>query len=178
MSRTRFSLTAAVAVVVAAIVAVVVATSGASTTKPGPSHAAGSAVSTKQTSLGPTLVDANGRTLYPFEADKANVSSLSAAGRAIWPPFTARSTPRALGGALAGRIGMIAQADGAAQVTYNGHPLYYYVVDHTPGQTRGQGLNQFGARWYVLSANGSAITSALASPAPAAATGGGSSYGN
>jgi predicted lipoprotein with Yx(FWY)xxD motif len=177
MSRTRFPLMAAVAVVVAAVVAVVVATSGASTKKMAQSVAAGSAISVKQTSLGPTLVDANGRTLYLFEADKANVSKLSAAGQAIWPPFTARTAPRALGGAIAGRIGTIAHPGGAAQITYNGHPLYYYVADHSPGQTRGQGLNQFGALWYVLSANGSAVTSAPASPAPAAANGGGASYG-
>jgi predicted lipoprotein with Yx(FWY)xxD motif len=177
MSRTRFSLMAAVAVVVAAVVAVVVATSGASTTKTAHNVPAGSAISVKQTSLGPTLADANGRTLYLFEADKANVSTLSVAGRAIWPPFTARTTPRALGGAIAGRVGTIAHPGGAAQVTYNGHPLYYYVADHSPGQTRGQGLNQFGALWYILSANGNAVTSAPASPAPSAANGGSAGYG-
>ena len=107
MSRTRFPLVAAVAVVVAAAVAVIVATSGASTTKPQSTVAAASAISVKQTSLGPTLVDANGRTLYLFEADRPNVSTLSAAGQAIWPPFTATTTPRALSGAVAGRIGTV-----------------------------------------------------------------------
>jgi predicted lipoprotein with Yx(FWY)xxD motif len=166
MSRTRFSMTAVVALVVAAVVAVVVATSGASTNTTAHSVAGGSAVSVRQTSLGPTLVDANGRTLYLFEGDKPNVSTLSAAGQAIWPPFTSSTTPRALGGAIAGRIGTIRHAGGPAQVTYNGHPLYYYVADNGPGQTRGQGLNQFGALWYVLAANGNAVTSAPSSPAP------------
>jgi predicted lipoprotein with Yx(FWY)xxD motif len=175
MSRTRISLMAAVAVVVAALVAVVVATSGASTNKTTPSAAAGSAISVKQTPLGPTLVDANGRTLYLFNADKPNVSKLSAAGQAIWPPFTASAKPRALGGAIARRIGTIAHGGGRAQITYNGHPLYYYVGDHGPGQTRGQGLNQFGALWYVLSANGSAVTSAPAASTTAGS--GSSSYG-
>jgi predicted lipoprotein with Yx(FWY)xxD motif len=159
-------MTAIVALAVAAVVAVVVATSGASTNTTAHSVAGGSAVSVRQTSLGPTLVDANGRTLYLFEADKPNVSTLSAAGQAIWPPFTSSTTPRALGGAIAGRIGMIRHAGGPAQVTYNGHPLYYYVADNGPGQTRGQGLDQFGALWYVLAANGNAVTSAPSSPAP------------
>jgi predicted lipoprotein with Yx(FWY)xxD motif len=176
MSRTRFPLLA-IAVLVAAVVAVVVATSGAGTTKATPGAPAGSAISVKQTSLGQTLVDANGRTLYLFAADKPNVSTLSAAGQAIWPPFTATTTPRALNGAIAGRIGTIAQAGGPAQITYNGHPLYYYVGDHNPGQTTGQGLNQFGALWYVLSANGGAVTSASSSLAPAAPTGGSGNYG-
>jgi predicted lipoprotein with Yx(FWY)xxD motif len=176
MSRTRFPLVA-IAVLVAAAVAVVVATSGASTTKSTPGAPAGSAISVSQTSLGPTLVDANGRTLYLFQADKPNVSNLSAAGQAIWPPFTATTTPRALNGAIAGRIAAIAQPGGAAQVTYNGHPLYYYVGDRNPGQTTGQGLNQFGALWYVLSPRGSAVTSATSSPAPANPTVGSGSYG-
>jgi predicted lipoprotein with Yx(FWY)xxD motif len=176
MSRTRFPLVAAVAVVVAAAVAVIVATSGASTTKPRSTVAAASAISVKQTSLGPTLVDANGRTLYLFEADRPNVSTLSAAGQAIWPPLTATTTPRALSGATAGRIGTVTQTGGGAQVTYNGHPLYYYVGDHSPGQTNGQGLNQFGALWYVLGPGGNAVTSAPSSPAPASGSGS-SSYG-
>jgi predicted lipoprotein with Yx(FWY)xxD motif len=177
MSRTRFPLVAAVAVIVAAAVAVIVATSGASTTKRQPSVTAGSAISVKQTALGPTLVDANGRTLYLFEGDRPNVSTLSAAGQAIWPPFTATTTPRALSGALAVRIGTVTQPSGGAQVTYNGHPLYYYVGDHSPGQTSGQGLNQFGALWYVLGPRGKAVTSS-ASSSPASASGAGSSsYG-
>jgi predicted lipoprotein with Yx(FWY)xxD motif len=176
MSRTRFPVLA-VAVVVAAVVAVVVATSGASTTKTSQSVAAGSAVSLKQTSLGKTLVDADGRTLYLFEGDKRNVRTLSAAGLAVWPPFTASTKPRALNGAAAGRIGTIAHAGASAQITYNGHPLYYYVGDHGPGQTTGQGLNQFGALWYAVSAGGIAITSVPSSSPPAAASGGGSSYG-
>ena len=175
MSRIRLPMVAA-GLVVVALVVVIVATSGAST-KPAPAVAAGSAISVKQTSLGPTLVDANGRTLYLFERDKPNVSTLSAAGQAIWPPFTASATPRALNGASAGQIGTIRAAGGSAQVTYNGHPLYYYVGDRNPGQTTGQGLNQFGALWYVLSARGAAITSAPSSQGQASSTGGANAYG-
>lgn len=164
MSRTRFPLVAAVAVIAAAAIAVLVATSGASTPKP--AVAAASAISVKQTSLGPTLVDANGRTLYLFQADKPNLSTLSAAGQAIWPPFTATTKPRALGGAHAGQIGTVTQPAGATQITYNGHPLYYYVGDHNPGQTTGQGLNQFGALWYALGPAGNANTTTPATPTP------------
>jgi predicted lipoprotein with Yx(FWY)xxD motif len=175
MSRIRFPLVAIV-VLVAAVVAVVAATTGASTTKSSASTAA-AAISTRQTSLGQTLVDGNGRTLYLFEGDKRNLSTLSAAGQAVWPPFTATTTPQGLNGAQAARIGMIARAGGAAQITYNGHPLYYFVGDSTPGQTRGQGLNEFGALWYILAASGNAVTSAPTSPAPAAPSGGSTNYG-
>jgi predicted lipoprotein with Yx(FWY)xxD motif len=42
-------------------------------------------------------------------------------------------------------------------VTYNGHPLYYYAADQKPGDTTGEGLNQFGAVWDVLAATGKGI---------------------
>ena len=175
MTRTRLSV-AIVAVIVAAAIAAIVATTGSSATK-APAVAANSAVSVQQTPLGKTLADANGRTLYLFAADKPNVSTLSAAGRTLWPPFTATIKPSATGGALAGKIGTVRGATGAGQVTYNGHPLYYFIGDHNPGQTSGQALNQFGARWYVLSPSGAAITSAPSASAPSTSTGAGSAYG-
>ena len=175
MNRSRLSLSIVV-VIIAAAIAVIVSTTGSSATK-GPVVAANSAITIRQTPLGQTLADANGRTLYLFEGDGPNVSKLPAAGRAFWPPFTSTIKPSAAGGAVAGDIGTVSGGTGAAQVTYNGHPLYYFVGDHNPGQTSGQGLNQFGALWYVLSSSGNAITSAPAASAPSSSTGGGSAYG-
>src|SRR5690349_12937169 len=176
MSRTRLPIFA-IAIVVAAVVAVVVATSGATTKTNSPGVAGGSAISLKRTSLGQTLVDANGRTLYLFQGDRRNVSTLSVAGQAVWPPFTATSKPKALNGTVGARIGTVAHAGGNAQITYAGHPLYYYVGDRSSGQTRGQGLNQFGALWYAVAAGGSAITAAPSSSAPAPSGSGTPSYG-
>jgi predicted lipoprotein with Yx(FWY)xxD motif len=175
MNRTRLSL-GAVAVIVAGAIAAIVATTGSSAKK-APAVAANSAISVKQTSFGKTLTDANGRTLYLFAGDRPNLSTLSAAGRAIWPPFTSTTKPSAGAGALAGDIGAVTGAAGAPQVTYNGHPLYYYVGDNSPGQTAGQGLFEFGARWYVLSTAGAAVISAPKASAPTPSTGGGSAYG-
>ena len=157
-------------VIIAAVVAVFVSTSGGSTKKVQP---AGSSISLMQTSVGRALADANGRTLYLFASDKPGVSTLSAAGRAVWPPFTATTRPRATGGAAAGLIGTV---PATGQVTYKGHPLYYFVGDKSPGQVHGQGLNEFGARWYVLSSSGSAVTVAAKSAAPASSSGAGYGY--
>jgi predicted lipoprotein with Yx(FWY)xxD motif len=163
----RIRVTSGFAVVVAGIVALVVAVSSgmASTIKPLP--AGGAALSAKQTPLGNTLVAANGRTLYLFAADKPNASTLSRAGFAVWPAFTSARKPHATGGVNVAHIGTIAGPNGSRQVTYYGHPLYYYVGDQKPGETNGQALNQFGARWYVLSSHGNAVTSAPSRPAPA-----------
>ncbi len=162
MKNSRLSLPIVV-LVIAAIVAVIATTSGAK--KNVQAVSAAPAVSLRQTPLGSTLTDNQGRTLYLFAGDKPNVSTLSAAGRAVWPLFTSSTTPRAIGGAQASKVGTIAGANGVPQVSYNGHPLYYFIGDKSPGQTTGQNLNEFGARWYVLSGSGAAITAA---PKPAA----------
>jgi len=175
MTLKRFSLVG-VALAVAAVVAVIAATSGASTKKASQTLAASSALSLRQTPLGPTLVDANGRALYLFQADKPNLSKLSAAGQAVWPPFTATKKPQAQGGVTPARIGTIPQPGGGFQITYNAHPLYYYVGDHSAGQTHGQGLNEFGALWYALGAAGNAITAAPSNSAPASSSTGGGAY--
>ncbi len=173
MNRTTLSLSV-IAFVVAAGIAVIVATSGGSTSKALAAPGANSAISIKQTSVGPALTDANGRALYLFAGDKPNVSKLSAAGRAVWPPFTSSTRPAATGGAKAGDIGTVTGM--GAQVTYHGHPLYYFAGDNKPGQVAGQDLNEFGGRWYVLSSAGGAITTAPQASAGSSSAGSSSGY--
>lgn len=108
-------------------------------------------------SLGAILVDASGRALYLFEKDRGSTSSCSGPCAQVWPPFTSSGTPTAGAGASAALVAASRRTDGTSQVTYAGHPLYYYVNDQQPGQTNGQGLNQFGAKWYVLSAKGTKV---------------------
>jgi predicted lipoprotein with Yx(FWY)xxD motif len=170
MNRTRLSF-GVIAVAIAAVVVIIVATSGGAaktaTQTARTAVPAASSIAVTQTSLGKTLVDANGRALYLFEADKHDQSTLSAAGRAVWPPLTSAAKPAAGNGVSASQITLIKGAGGTSQVAYNGHPLYYYVGDKGAGQTKGQGLKEFGALWYVLSPAGAAITSAPTTPAPA-----------
>jgi predicted lipoprotein with Yx(FWY)xxD motif len=170
-------LTSGVLTILIAGIAVIVLGVGGGNAKTRHQHtaAAGSAVSIRITPLGRTLVDANGRALYVFAGDRANVSRLSEAGLSVWPRFIATGPVKASNGAQAAKIGTITGPSGIRQVTYNGHPLYYYVGDSAPGSTRGQGLNEFGALWHVLGPAGSAVTSsqsnstaapASSSPAP------------
>ena len=118
---------------------------------------ASSLLAVRRTSHGRTLVDARGRTLYLFEADRPNLSNCSSGCLSVWPALTTQHRPGARGGAVASKIGTIPAHGGKRQVTYAGHPLYYYVGDRKPGDTNGQGLNQFGAKWYVLSPAGRKI---------------------
>ena len=103
------------------------------------------------------LVGSNGRTLYLFEADKNGTSTCSGACAAAWPPDTVTGTPQAGSGVSQTLLGTIARPDGTMQVTYNGHPLYYFVADTGAGTAHGEGSKAFGAEWYVVAASGSKI---------------------
>src|SRR6266446_2351325 len=95
--------------------------------------------------LGQILVDGSGRTLYLFEKDKGTSSACYGRCAAYWPPLTTSGKPHAARGASAVRLGTTTRHDGKLEVTYNGHPLYYFVADAKRGDASGQALNQFGA---------------------------------
>jgi len=107
--------------------------------------------------LGQTLVDGQGRTLYLFEADQAGKSACNGACTSAWPPYLSNGTPHAGTGVTGALLGTSVRGAGGTQVTYHGHPLYYYAGDSRPGDAAGQGLDQFGAKWYVLAASGNKI---------------------
>jgi predicted lipoprotein with Yx(FWY)xxD motif len=113
-------------------------------------------IAVRSTPLGKVLVDGQGRTLYLFEADKSGVSHCSGGCLSIWPAVPAAQKPDAGAGVMAAKIGTTTTA-GKPQATYNGHPLYLYAGDTKPGDTKGQGLDQFGAEWYVLAPGGDKI---------------------
>jgi predicted lipoprotein with Yx(FWY)xxD motif len=118
-------------------------------------------VKTRHTSLGTILVDAKGRTLYLFEKDTKNKSKCSGACATNWPPALTGGKPKAAGGAVSSRLGTTKRSDGTTQVTYAGHPLYTFVLDkNKPGATKGEGVDAFGAEWYVVGTNGKKIEKA------------------
>ena len=119
--------------------------------------AGGVRVAVAKSPLGRILVDSRGITLYDFPKDRGTTSSCYGACAALWPPLTTKGKPVAGPGVRASLLGTTKRTDGKLEVTYNGHPLYYFVSDRSPGQATGQGLNQFGAPWWVLSPAGKEI---------------------
>jgi predicted lipoprotein with Yx(FWY)xxD motif len=107
--------------------------------------------------LGKILTDGNGRTLYDFPIDKGTMSVCYGACASLWPPYTTSATPVAGQGVSQALIGTSKRKDGSTEVTYAGHPLYYYAPDRKQGQITGQALDQFGAPWYALAPSGREI---------------------
>ena len=123
----------------------------------------GAVVSLKKTTLGAVLVDARGRTLYLFEKDRGGMSACNAACAQYWPALTSQAAPRAGTGVKQSLLRRTKQHTGPWQVTYAGHPLYTFVGDKRAGQTTGEGLTNFGAGWYVLTANGKKVEESTSS---------------
>jgi predicted lipoprotein with Yx(FWY)xxD motif len=117
-------------------------------------------VNAASSKLGMILVDGSGRTLYLFEKDQPNQSACSGACVAAWPVDPSSGTPKAGGGVKASLLGTIKRGDGSTQVTYNKHPLYYFTRDSGAGQQNGQGVDAFGAKWFVVTPAGGAVTGA------------------
>jgi predicted lipoprotein with Yx(FWY)xxD motif len=135
-------------------------TSSSSSSAPASSSATangGATVAVKGSTLGAILVDGKGRTLYLFEKDQGTTSSCYGACAGGWPPYTTNGAPRAGAGVSASLLGTTTRTDGKTEVTYHGHPLYYFAGDRKPGDSNGEGLKAFGAEWYVLSAAGNKV---------------------
>ena len=144
-------LTALAAATVVAATAAALALAGGRTTS------AGTAVKIAGTKLGPILVDSKGITLYDFVVDKGTTSACYGACAALWPPLLTHGKPVAGPGVKASLLGTTKRKDGKLEVTYGGHPLYYFVSDRKPGQTTGQGIDQFGGPWWVINAKGKEV---------------------
>jgi predicted lipoprotein with Yx(FWY)xxD motif len=117
-------------------------------------------VTAASSKLGMVLVDGSGRTLYLFEKDQPNQSACAGACVAAWPVDQSSGTPKAGSGVKASLLGTIKRGDGSTQVTYNKHPLYYFTRDSGAGQQNGQGVDAFGAKWFVVTPAGGAVTGA------------------
>jgi predicted lipoprotein with Yx(FWY)xxD motif len=112
-------------------------------------------VATRSGPLGSYLTDGSGMTLYLFASDTSAKSTCSGPCLTYWPPLMGKA--KAGSGATASKLGTITGTNGKPQVTYAGHPLYYYAGDAKAGDTTGQGSTNSGAKWWILAPSGQPI---------------------
>ena len=131
-------------------------------------------ITTASSSAGTFLTDGSGRAVYLWVKDTGDTSACTGACAGAWPPVTATGTVTASGSAKASDLGTITRSDGTKQVTYDGHPLYYYAGDSGSGMASGQGSDSFGAKWWLVSPSGSDVTASVSSFTAAAGAAAGS----
>jgi predicted lipoprotein with Yx(FWY)xxD motif len=120
-------------------------------------------ISTKTGSAGTYLTDGSGRAVYLWVKDPSGKSVCDGACAGAWPPVTTTGTPTVSGSAVAADLGTLTRSDGTKQVTYDGHALYYFAGDSSAGMTAGQGLDGFGAKWWLVNPAGASLTAASGS---------------
>jgi predicted lipoprotein with Yx(FWY)xxD motif len=140
--------------------------------------AGGSTVTEKTIGSQQVVVDSSGMTLYWFAIDTPSKSNCSGSCATYWPPVKG---PLTAGSGVTGTLGTITRSDGTKQATYDGHPLYTYVGDKSPGQATGNGKNLSGGLWWEMTVSGSTPPAAASggngSTATPKATSGGGGYG-
>jgi predicted lipoprotein with Yx(FWY)xxD motif len=139
---------AALSVLAAALLGVSLVVTGPASTTAGSSRAFLKIASISGVSV---LTNARGYTLYWFVPDTPAKSTCYGTCAVYWPPVT--GTPAA-GPGVTGKLGTIRRSDGAAQVTYDRHPLYTYVGDSAPGQANGNNINLNGGLWHEMTVSG------------------------
>ncbi len=135
----------------------------ASASGAGAGASGGTVIKTASASGSTFLTNGSGRAVYLWAADTGDKSTCSGACAGAWPPVTTTGTATAAGDAHASDLGTITRSDGTKQVTYDGHPLYYFAGDSGPGTATGQGSDNFGAKWWLVAPTGSDVTATVSS---------------
>jgi predicted lipoprotein with Yx(FWY)xxD motif len=141
------------------------ASGGSSGGSSGQAAAAGS-LKTAQIGGATVLTNSKGFTVYSFALDTPAKSNCNGTCAANWPPVKGSVTAPG----VTGTFGTIKRSDGSTQATFNGHPLYTFTADTSPGQAKGNGLTAFGGVWHEDTTSGSAA------PASSPAAGSGAGY--
>jgi predicted lipoprotein with Yx(FWY)xxD motif len=108
---------------------------------------------------GNVLHDKDHFALYMFSADHGSTSTCygtCASGNGGWPPLLTKGAPR-VAGLNSSLLGTTRRRDGSLQVTYGGHPLYYWSGD-TTHSIACQHVKLHGGFWYVVNPNGTPNT--------------------
>ena len=135
------------------------------------SPASSAALATATVNGTKVLTNSKGFVLYWFAPDTSTTSKCSGSCATYWPPVTG---PATAGSGVTGTLGTITRSDGTMQATYDGHPLYTYAGDTSPGQAKGNGLNVSGGLWYEMTVSGA--TPAAGAAASSSPTKGGYGY--
>lgn len=130
----------------------------AAETQPAEQPAAkGTTVKVADSQFGRILFDGDDQAIYLFDKEQGSSSECYGECAAAWPPVLTDGDPQAGAGAQQGKLGTTKRDDGTTQVTYNGHPLYYYV-DDPPGEVLCHNVDEFGGLWLVVDPAGNAVS--------------------
>jgi predicted lipoprotein with Yx(FWY)xxD motif len=126
-------------------------TSAASPSPPGEPN--GTEISTRSSEFGKMLFGPDRQAIYIWESEQTTKPECYGDCAEAWPPVLTQGPPQASGDVDTGILGTTKRKDGSTQVTYGGHPLYYYAHEG-PGEVKCHNVATHGGLWWVVQPDG------------------------
>jgi predicted lipoprotein with Yx(FWY)xxD motif len=115
--------------------------------------APGQVIKSGDSEFGTILFDGDGRAIYIWEVETTPTAECYGDCAEAWPPVLTDGTPTAIGAVDGKLLGTTQRTDGKMQVTYNGHPLYYYAHEEA-GEVKCHNIRTHGGLWWVIQPSG------------------------
>jgi predicted lipoprotein with Yx(FWY)xxD motif len=119
---------------------------------------AGTTIIAADSKFGTMLYDATGQPIYLFDAEATSRPECYDECAEAWPPVLTEGEPRAKGAVRSDLLGTTRRSDDSTQVTYAGHPLYFYAHEGKY-QVLCHNVTEFGGTWLVVQPDGTAAPS-------------------
>jgi predicted lipoprotein with Yx(FWY)xxD motif len=113
----------------------------------------GLTIKTLASQYGKVLFSKSNRAIYYFDTESTRAPKCYGACAQAWPPVLTSGKPQAGGAVKSGLLGTTKRANGKKQVTYDGHPLYFYVTDPR-GEVECHNIEEFGGLWLAVKPSG------------------------
>ena len=118
-----------------------------------PDERRGTTIITGDSQFGSMLYDASGQAIYLFDAERGSRPKCYGECADDWPPVLTTGKPGAKGGVQPDLLATTRRTDGTTQVTYAGHPLYFYAHEGKY-QVLCHDIVEYGGTWLVVQPDG------------------------
>lgn len=125
----------------------------AANSNPTQPSAKGTVITTGQSEFGTMLFNEKKQAIYIWELEESSKAECYGNCAEAWPPVLTEGDPQATGEVDSNLLGTTKRSDGTTQVTYNGHPLYYYAHEG-PSEVKCHNVTTHGGLWWVVQPNG------------------------
>ncbi|BAS09268.1 secreted repeat of protein [Arthrobacter sp. Hiyo4] len=111
--------------------------------QPSSAREPGTTITTAASDFGQMLFDAKKQAIYIWESEESITPECYDDCAEAWPPVLTDGAPTASGEVDSALLGTTKRQDGTTQVTYNGHPLYFYAHEG-PGEVKCHNVSTHG----------------------------------
>ncbi len=115
--------------------------------------ATGTTITTGESEFGSILFDGIGQAIYIWEVEESATAECYGDCAEAWPPVLTNGSPIASANVNSELLSTTERTDGTTQVTYNGHPLYYYAHEEA-GEVKCHNISTHGGLWWVIQPSG------------------------